>query len=48
MIVDVNLCANCTHCAGTACLANNTSIYEMNGKDCGFFEEDESFYKDNQ
>lgn len=46
MKVEINLCINCIHCAGNTCLMNNTSINEMNGKDCGFFEEDESFYKD--
>lgn len=46
MIVDENLCSNCSHCAGTACLANNTTINNMSGKDCGFFEEDERFYEE--
>lgn len=48
MIVDVNICANCINCAGVACLANNKTVYEMKGKDCGFFEKDQDYYEEDK
>lgn len=48
MVVDINLCIYCKYCAGNTCLERNVPISEMNGKECGIFEEDESFYEDDK